>query len=178
VSKVITDSGIHTSIVFGLDLTLIVPAFLIRAALLWRGRSAGLVLGVSLNVLGVIYMVALACAGGFQANAGISGHSWAAFPYIELAVTSIIATVLLLWCPLPLRLSPAGGMVCRTLGVTCRASMGRRCRLKGLLLHFGSAIRCRGIAAISSSDQPPALSAGNTRSPACRCPAGQGMHSG
>jgi hypothetical protein len=24
--------------------------------------------------------------------------SWAAFPYIELAVTSIIATVLLLWC--------------------------------------------------------------------------------
>jgi hypothetical protein len=95
--KLITDAGIHTSIVFALDLTLIVPAFLLGAVLLWCGHPAGLVLGASINVLGVIYMAALAFAGGFQANAGISGVSWAAFPYIELAVTSIIATVLLLW---------------------------------------------------------------------------------
>jgi hypothetical protein len=97
VPKAITDTGIHTSIVFALDLTLIVPAFLIGAVLLWRGHPAGLVLGASMNVLGAIYMAALAFAGGFLANAGISGVSWAAFPYLELAVTSIIATVLLLW---------------------------------------------------------------------------------
>lgn len=52
-----------------------------------------------MNVLAVIYMAALALGGGFQANAGISGVSWAAFPYIELAVVSIIATMLLLWRP-------------------------------------------------------------------------------
>jgi hypothetical protein len=97
VPKVITDSGIHTSIVFALDLTLIVPAFLTGAVLLWRGHPTGMVLGASMNVLGVIYMAALAFAGGFQADAGISGVSWANFPYLELAVTSIIATVLLLW---------------------------------------------------------------------------------
>jgi hypothetical protein len=97
VPKVITDSGIHTSIVFALDLTLIIPALLIGAVLLWRGHPAGMVLGASMNVLAVIYMAALALAGGFQANAGISGVSWASFPYLELAVTSIIATVLLLW---------------------------------------------------------------------------------
>lgn len=41
VPKVITDSGIRTSIVFSLDLTLIVPALLIGAVLLWRGHPAG-----------------------------------------------------------------------------------------------------------------------------------------
>jgi hypothetical protein len=64
--------------------------------------------GASINVPGVIYMAALAFAGGFQANAGISGVSWAAFPSIELAVTSIIATVLLLWRYATAG-SPAGG---------------------------------------------------------------------
>jgi hypothetical protein len=57
-------------------------------------------------VLGVIYVAALVFAGGFQANAGISGVSWAAS--IELAVTSIIATVLLLWRYATAG-SPAGG---------------------------------------------------------------------
>jgi hypothetical protein len=110
VPKVISDSGIHTSIVFALDLTLIVPAFLIGPVLLWHGHPAGLVLSASMNVLGAIYMAALAFAGGFQANAGISGVPWAAFPYIELAATSIIASVLLLWrdtIPEPARSAPS-----------------------------------------------------------------------
>ncbi|HUK72706.1 MAG TPA: hypothetical protein VLW50_28770 [Streptosporangiaceae bacterium] len=41
VPKVISDSGLHTSIVFALDLTLIVPAMLIGAVLLWRGHPGG-----------------------------------------------------------------------------------------------------------------------------------------
>jgi hypothetical protein len=94
--KVIGDSGIHTSIVFALDLTLIVPALLIGAVLLWRRRPVGLLLGVTMNVLAVLYMAALAFAGGFQASAGINGASWTAQPYIELAVTSLAACWLLL----------------------------------------------------------------------------------
>jgi hypothetical protein len=94
--KVIAQSGIHTSIVFALDLTLIVPAFLIGAVLLWRRHPAGVVFGVAMNVLGVLYMAALALAGRFQANAGISGASWADPPWIELALTSLAACWLLL----------------------------------------------------------------------------------
>jgi hypothetical protein len=99
VPKVIADSGLHTSIVFALDLTLIVPAMLIGAVLLWRGHPAGVVLGVAMNVLGALYMAALAIAGAFQARAGISGASWAAPPYIELAITSLAACSLLLHRP-------------------------------------------------------------------------------
>ena len=94
--KVIGESGLHTSIVFALDLTLIVPAFLIGAVLLWRRRPAGVVLGVAMNVVGALYMPALAFGGAFQANAGISGASWAAPPYLELAITSLAACWLLL----------------------------------------------------------------------------------
>jgi hypothetical protein len=75
---------------------LIVPTFLIGAVLLWRRYSAGMVFGVAMNVLGVLYMAALAFAGGFQANAGISGASWAGPPWIELALTSLAACWLLL----------------------------------------------------------------------------------
>jgi hypothetical protein len=57
---------------FALDLTLIVPAFLIGAVLRWCGHPAGAVAGVAMNVLGVLYMAARAFAGGFQAHAGIS----------------------------------------------------------------------------------------------------------
>ncbi len=96
VPKVIGDSGLHTSIVFALDLTLIVPAMLIGAVLLWRGHPAGVVLGVTMNVVGALYMAALAVAGVFQARAGISGASWAAPPYIELVITSLAACWLLL----------------------------------------------------------------------------------
>ena len=99
VPKVIGDSGLHTSIVFALDLTLIVPAMLIGAVLLWRGHPAGVVLGVVMNVVGVLYMAALAGAGAFQAHAGISGASWAAPPYLELAITSLVACWLLLQTP-------------------------------------------------------------------------------
>jgi hypothetical protein len=82
--------------VFALDLTLIVPAFLIGAVLLWRRRPAGVVLAVAMNVVGALYMPALALGGTFQANAGISGASWAAPPYLELAITSLAACWLLL----------------------------------------------------------------------------------
>jgi hypothetical protein len=101
VPKVIVDSGLHTSIVFALDLTLIVPAMLIGAVLLWRGQHAGLVIGVTMNVVGGLYMAALAIAGAFQARAGVSGASWAAPPYLELAITSLAACWLLLHTPRP-----------------------------------------------------------------------------
>jgi hypothetical protein len=72
---------------------------LTRAVLLWRGHPAGAVLGVVMNVVGALYMAALALAGASQARAGISGASWAASPYLELAITSLAACWLLLYKP-------------------------------------------------------------------------------
>jgi hypothetical protein len=93
--KLISDSGIHASTVFALDLTLIVPAFLIGVVLRWGGHPAGAVAGVAMIVPGVLSMAARAFAGGFPAHAGISGKSRADPPWIELAITSLAACWLL-----------------------------------------------------------------------------------
>jgi hypothetical protein len=93
--KSITDSGIHTNIVFALDLTLIVPAFVIGAVALWRRQPTGVLLAVVMNIVGVLYMAALAFAGGFQADAGIKNSSWSAPPYLEIGITSLLAVWLL-----------------------------------------------------------------------------------
>jgi len=106
--KVVTDSGIQTSIVFALDLTLIVPAFATGAILLWARRPWGLVFGVGLNVLGALYMAALAAAGAFMANAGIANVSWSAPPYLELGVMSLASAAWLLVAAKPWRPRRAG----------------------------------------------------------------------
>lgn len=93
---IIATSGIHTSIVFGLDLTLVVPWLVIGGVLLWRRTQAGLLLGVVLNVLTVLYMAALAMAGGFIAEAGFEDVSWSTPPYVEIGILALIALAWLL----------------------------------------------------------------------------------
>lgn len=89
--EIIAKSGIHTSIVFGLDLTLVVPWLVIGGVLMWRRTRAGLLLGVVLNVLTVLYMAALAAAGGFLAEAGFEDASWSTPPYVEIGALALIA---------------------------------------------------------------------------------------
>jgi hypothetical protein len=88
---VIAKTGIHTSIVFGLDLTLVVPWLVIAGVALWRRTRSGVLLGVVMNVLAVLYMAALAVSGGFMADAGIEGASWADPPYLEIGLLSLVA---------------------------------------------------------------------------------------
>jgi hypothetical protein len=88
---VIAKSGIHTSIVFGLDLTLVVPWLVIAGVSLWRRTRLGLTLGVVMNVLAVVYMTALAVSGAFMTDAGIEDASWADPPYLEIGVLSLVA---------------------------------------------------------------------------------------
>jgi hypothetical protein len=94
--RVVTDSGLHTSVVFALDLTLVVPSLVTAGLLLWRRTRAGLALGIVLNTLAVLYMAALGTAGGFQQRAGIPGAGWAAPPYLEIGIASLLALVILL----------------------------------------------------------------------------------
>jgi len=93
---VIADSGIHTSIVFALDLSLLVPWLVIGGVLLCRRTRAGIALGVVMNVLAVLYMTALAVSGSFMGNAGIPGASWSTPPYLEIGIGSILALAWLL----------------------------------------------------------------------------------
>jgi hypothetical protein len=94
--QVITDSGLHTSIVFALDLTLVVPWLVIAGVLLWRRTAPGVALGIVMNTLAVLYMAALATSGAFQQAAGIPDVTWSAPPYLEIGIASLVALALLL----------------------------------------------------------------------------------
>jgi hypothetical protein len=94
--QVITDSGIHTSIVFVLDLTLVVPWLVIAGVLLWRRTATGVALGIVMNVLAVLYMAALATSGAFQQTAGIPDVTWSTPPYVEIGIAGLVALALLL----------------------------------------------------------------------------------
>jgi hypothetical protein len=104
--QVIPDSGLHTSIVFALDLSLIVPWLVIAGGLLWRRTAAGLALGIVMNTLAVLYMAALATSGAFQRAAGIPNVTWSTPPYLEIGIASLVALALLL--PRLPRVDPAG----------------------------------------------------------------------
>jgi hypothetical protein len=88
---VIAKTGIHTSIVFGLDLTLVVPWLVIAGVSMWRRTRSGVLMGVVMNVLAVVYMTALVVSGAFMADAGIEDASWADPPYLEIGVLSLVA---------------------------------------------------------------------------------------
>jgi hypothetical protein len=94
--RVITDPGLHTSTVFALDLTLVVPWLVIAGVLLWSRTAAGMALGVALNTLAVLCMAALASGAAFQQAAGIPHVTWSAPPYLEIGITSLAALLLLL----------------------------------------------------------------------------------
>lgn len=94
---------------FALDLTLIVPWLLHAGVLLWRRTAAGLVLGVVMDVVAVLYMAALAVAGAFQHDAGIPGTMWSTPPYLEVGVASLAVLVMLLRRPPAVRGSDRRG---------------------------------------------------------------------
>lgn len=90
-------------LVFALDLTLMAPALVLSAVLLWRRNVWGLVAATALNVAGGVYQVALAASGQFQANAGIEGKGWLTAPGVFVTVGSLVAAVALLRCLTPRR---------------------------------------------------------------------------
>lgn len=92
--QVVEDSGIHTSIVFALDLPLIVPALVVTGIQLWRRSQAGVALGTAMNTFAVLYMTTLMACGAFLAEAGVQA-SWSDPPYPEVGLASLVALALL-----------------------------------------------------------------------------------
>ncbi len=62
IPQIVTLTDKATSIVFALDLTLVVPWFILGAIWLWQRRPWGYVIAVITNVKGTVYMLALSAA--------------------------------------------------------------------------------------------------------------------
>ena len=70
VPPIVTLTGHPTSVVFALDLTLLVPPLIIAAAWLWQRRPWGRVLAAALNVKGAIYTLSLIVSSVIALRAG------------------------------------------------------------------------------------------------------------
>ncbi|HEX6337100.1 MAG TPA: hypothetical protein VFZ85_09105 [Jiangellaceae bacterium] len=79
-----------------LDLSLLVPAYLLAAVLLWRRKAWGYTLAAMLLAAGAVHQIGYMVALPFQVNADIAGAS--AFDPLEpvIALAYVIALVLLL----------------------------------------------------------------------------------
>lgn len=94
--QIVILSGHPTSMVFALDLTLVVPLFILGGIWLWNRKPWGYVLGVIANVKGVLYMLVLVLGTIFTGELGIPG-TMAQLPlWIGLGVASLLASVVLL----------------------------------------------------------------------------------
>ena len=70
VPQVIVNVAHPTALIFALDLSLVVPFFVLGAIWLWQRQPWGYVLGAVLNVKGAVYMLALTAASVPAARAG------------------------------------------------------------------------------------------------------------
>jgi hypothetical protein len=88
--KVLNDIPVDAQhLVFGLDLSLLVPSLVIGGVLLYRRRAIGFVLGTAVTVFGAAYQVNLMLAGVFAERAGVPGA--AAFPPEGVFLTGALA---------------------------------------------------------------------------------------
>jgi MFS family permease len=93
---VMPPSAVH--LVYALDMAVLAPVFLLGGVLLWRRLPWGSVLAAAVNVSGAAYLTVLWFVGGFQANAGIEGKTWAS-PVAIGAVLLCLAAALVLLVP-------------------------------------------------------------------------------
>lgn len=94
-----TPAGIHLS--YALDLTLLVPGYLLAAALLWRGAAWGYVLGGALLCSGVLQQVGYMAELLAQARVGVPGAT--PFDPVEPAIVGVYVVALLLVLGRPTR---------------------------------------------------------------------------
>jgi hypothetical protein len=87
----VTDSGIHTAIVFALDLTMIVPPMFVGAWLYWTHHPWGFVMAGVLVIKAAAYTIALISMSFFAAAAGVPG-AWDLAPvWVAISVVSLIS---------------------------------------------------------------------------------------
>jgi hypothetical protein len=89
-----------THLGWALDLSLLVPGYLLAGVLLWRRAAWGYVLAAMMLVSGVLHQVAYLSALVFQVEAGVAGASAFDPAEVPIVVAYVVAVVLLLYnCP-------------------------------------------------------------------------------
>lgn len=88
----IVASGHPTGVVFALDLTLLVPCFVMGGIWLWKRWPWGYVLGAIMSIKGATYTLALAAGSLVAARAGVDGPSEEIPLWLALSGANLIAT--------------------------------------------------------------------------------------
>ena len=96
VPEIVTNTGHLTSIVFALDLTLVVPWFILGAVWLWQRKPWGYVIATIVNVKGAVYMLALTFVTLSAARAGAVESAAEATPWVVIGLGSLVASLFLL----------------------------------------------------------------------------------
>ena len=102
--EIVVKTGHPTSVVFALDLSLLVPVFILGAIWLWKRRPWGYVLATMSMVKGTTYTLMLTVVSLWGANAGVPGASGELPLWLFLTITGLVASLLLLG-----NLKPANG---------------------------------------------------------------------
>lgn len=95
VPQAVVDSGHPTSVVFAVDLTMLVPFALLSGLWLWRRLSWGYVLGTMMTISGGVYTLALAGMGlaadkSVVADAGALTVLWLVLSVISFAAAGLM----------------------------------------------------------------------------------------
>jgi hypothetical protein len=96
VPQIVTKTGHPTSIVFALDLSLLIPALILGAIWLLKRQPWGYVLAAISTIKGATYTLVLTAGSIVAANAGVPGASAELPLWIFLTVAGLFATTLLM----------------------------------------------------------------------------------
>jgi hypothetical protein len=94
--QIVVKTGHPTSVIFALDLSLLVPVFMLGAIWLWKRRPWGYVLATMSMVKGATYTLVLTVVSIWAANAGVPGASAEMPLWLVLTVAGLVASLFLL----------------------------------------------------------------------------------
>jgi hypothetical protein len=94
--EIVVNTGHPTSVIFAVDLSLLVPVFIIGAIWLWRRQPWGYVLASISMVKGTTYTLVLAVVAVWGANAGVARASDEIPIWSLLTVVGLVGTLFLL----------------------------------------------------------------------------------
>jgi len=93
---VVVLTGHPTSVVFALDLSLVVPVLVLGAVWLWKCQPWGYVLAVIVNIKGAVYMLALTASTLAAVRAGVLQNPSQIGLWAFIGVASLFAALILL----------------------------------------------------------------------------------
>jgi cellulose synthase/poly-beta-1,6-N-acetylglucosamine synthase-like glycosyltransferase len=94
--EIVLKSGHPTSVIFALDLSLLVPVFTLGAIWLWKRRPWGYVLATMSAVKGATYTLVLTVVSLWGANAGVPGALEELPLWLFLTLAGLVASLFLL----------------------------------------------------------------------------------